>query len=178
MDVRSPPLTTSAPHPDSTTDSIDASEDLAPLNLSTKNSGERLSSTSEAEQSDSADVPLNLSLRPLPHCSPGTGPEDGRRSHELSEDPCDQRQTAALALCQLATARSLKSLHPVSSEAEAPEAQEEEEAAAGKAAKSKTKANTAAVKRASDSRAEKNGNKLSKRARSSGRPLRRRPRCS
>lgn len=174
---------------------MDASEDLAPLNLSTRNSdketflsGKRPSS-SEAEQSDGEDLPLNLSLRPPPpppaqcspehHSSSRTGPEDCRRGQELCEEPCDQRQTAALALCQLATASSLRSPHNVSPEDEPPKAgEEEEEEDGGKAAKSKTKANMGGVKRASGSRADGTSNKLSKKAKSSGRPLRRRPRCS
>lgn len=193
-DVRCPSLTTSAPHPDTATakDSVDASDDLAPLNLSTRNSDKetflcdkRLSS-SEAEQSEGEDLPLNLSLRPSPQRSPEhhssrTEPEDCRRSHELCEESCDQRQTAALALCQLATASSLKSPHNVSPEGEPPKAEEEEEdeeTEGGRAAKSKTKANVAGVKRAKCSRADNNSNKLSKRAKTSGRPLRRRPRCS
>lgn len=168
---------------------MDATDDLAPLNLSTRNSdketfpsGKRLSS-SEAEQSDGEDLPLNLSLRPSPQCSPEhhggrTRPEDCRWSHELCEEPCDQRQTAALALCQLATASSLKSPRGVSPEGEPPKAEEEEKEDGGKAAKSKTKANTAGVKRVRGSRADNSSNKLSKRAKTSGRPLRRRPRCS
>lgn len=168
---------------------MDTSDDLAPLNLSTKNSDKetfpsdkRLSSL-EAEQPDGEDLPLNLSLRPPPQCSPEhhssrTRPGDCRRSHGLCEEPCDQRQTAALALCQLATASSLKSPHDVSPKGEPPKAEDEEEEDRGRPAKSKTKANTAGVKRTSGSRTDNNSNKLSKRAKTSGRPLRRRPRCS
>lgn len=172
---------------------MDTSDDLAPLNLSTRNSdketfpSDKRLSSSEAEQPDAEDLPLNLSLRPPPQCSPEhhssrTRPGDCRRSHELCEEPCDQRQTAALALCQLATASSLMSPHFVSPKGEPPKAADEEEVEEeedrGKAAKSKTKANMASVKRASASRTDNNSNKLSKRAKTSGRPLRRRPRCS
>lgn len=192
-DVRCPSLLTSAPRAGSETerDCTDASDDLAPLNLSTRNSDkEAFLRDKRLSSSEAEDLPLNLSLRPPPqrsaeHHSSRTRPADCRRSHELCEEPCDQRQTAALALCQLATASSLKSPHHVSPEGEPPKAaaeeaeeEEEEDENGGKAAKSKTKANVAGGKRASASRADSNPNKLSKRAKSSGRPLRRRPRCS
>lgn len=166
---------------------MDDGDDLAPLNLSTRNSdkekflSDKRLSSSEAEQSEGEELPLNLSLR-APECSPEwhgsrTGPEDPGRSNKLCEEPCDQRQTAALALCQLATASSLKSPGNVSPQGEPPEKETKEEEEE-EAAKSTTKAKVAGVKRASGARAENNCHKPSKRAKTSGRPLRRRPRCS
>lgn len=171
---------------------MDTRDDLAPLNLSTRTSdkekfsSDRRLSSSDAEQYDGEELPLNLSLR-APQCSPEqhtsrTGPEDPGRSHELCEEPCDQRQTAALALCQLATASSLKSTANVSPQGGPPEEEkeedEEEQEDGGKAAKSAATTKAAGLKRPSSVQAENNCHKPSKRAKTSGRPLRRRPRCS
>lgn len=167
-------------------DGGDTRDDLAPLNLSTRNSekkkfpSNKRPSSSEVQESNGDELPLNLSLR-APQCSPEhhnsrTGLEDLGRSHNLCEEQCDQRQTAALALCQLATASSLTSPRDFSPQGESPE--EEEEKDRGKVAKSTTKTKAAGVKRANSGRTENNCHKSSKRAKTTGRPLRRRPRCS
>uniref|UniRef100_A0A3Q2UET7 Zinc finger protein 750 n=1 Tax=Fundulus heteroclitus TaxID=8078 RepID=A0A3Q2UET7_FUNHE len=99
------------PHsPSQDKDRQEESESVAPLNLSKRNQDHeekpdhRLMGLEEDEVNGAE--PLNLSLRAQ---SPS---EDlpQRADADLDEEPCDQRQTAALALCQLATASSAASL--------------------------------------------------------------------
>ncbi|KAM4535581.1 zinc finger protein 750 [Fundulus diaphanus] len=100
------------PHsPSQDKDRQEESESVAPLNLSKRNQDHqekpdhRLMGL-DADEVNGAELPLNLSLRAQ---SPS---EDlpQRADACLDEEPCDQRQTAALALCQLATASSAASL--------------------------------------------------------------------
>ncbi|XP_058509226.1 zinc finger protein 750 [Solea solea] len=87
-------------------DDKDSRVDLAPLNLSTrKQDKENSPSDHRLRYSDTLKgemLPLNLSLRP----SYSSADDQLRPDNELEEEPCDQRQTAALALCQLAIAGS------------------------------------------------------------------------
>ncbi|KAM8824745.1 zinc finger protein 750 [Synchiropus picturatus] len=74
----------------------DNEDEMAPLNLSTRTHESQLNhpvSTSPKGE----EMPLNLSLR---SCSPQ------RLCAQLDEESCDQRQAAALALCQLAATTS------------------------------------------------------------------------
>ena len=94
-------------------DDEDDTEDLAPLNLSTrKNDDDKCPSEQrlrffDKEKLKGDELPLNLSLR-----ASQSSPKDlqQRPDTELDEEPCDQRQTAALALCQLATSSSTSPL--------------------------------------------------------------------
>ncbi|XP_070704444.1 zinc finger protein 750 [Pempheris klunzingeri] len=178
------PETTSEP------DAEDNREDMTPLNLSTRNQGKDKSPSdhrprcSEAEELKGEELPLNLSLRasyssPV-HNSALSTSEDLQqgRDNELDEEPCDQRQTAALALCQLAIASSAASSCDFST-ADRPSEDYTQARSPGspKKAKPTTKAKATGTKRANSGRAETSCNKPDKRAKVPGRPLRRRPRC-
>ncbi|KAM3864369.1 zinc finger protein 750 [Diretmus argenteus] len=92
-------------------------DDLAPLNLSTRDQDKEISpsdhtSRASCRDTEKEELPLNLSLR-APHSSPDhcstLGTLEGlqqRPDTQLEEESCDQRQTAALALCQLASISS------------------------------------------------------------------------
>ncbi|XP_018560186.1 zinc finger protein 750 [Lates calcarifer] len=160
--------------PDTTSeqDDEDSSEDLAPLNLSTRKpdnkkspSGHRLR-CSDTEKLKGDELPLNLSLR-----ASQTSPLD------LDEEPCDQRQTAALALCQLAIASSAASSCDFSTAGE-PSKDPTDARSPGSPEKTKhtTKAKATGMKRVNSGQAENNCHKPNKRVKSSGRVLRRRPR--
>lgn len=184
-------MSDSAPHPGTITEknTVDTREDLAPLNLSTRNSDKdkcpsdhRLSSL-EAEKSKREELPLNLSLRAshsssIAQSMTTNASDDPQQSHdpELYEEPCDQRQTAALALCQLASASSAASSCDFSPQEEPRE--DGIKASALKKTKHATKAKATSMKRANSVRAENKCHKPNKRAKIMGRPLRRRPRCS
>ncbi|XP_029293699.1 zinc finger protein 750 [Cottoperca gobio] len=167
----------------------DNREDLAPLNLSTRNkdkdkspSDHRLS-CSDREKLKGEELPLNLSLRasyssPV-HCSAQStsGDLQQRTDTELDEEPCDQRQTAALALCQLAIASSAASSCDFSTADKPSEDSESASSGSPKKTKHTTKATTTGMKRGYSGQAENKCHKPTKRAKASGRPLRRRPRC-
>lgn len=157
-------------------------ENLTPLNLSMRNQ-ERESSSSDNRYSDTEnlkviELPLNLSLR-ASHSSPAhsstlSPSQDPLQDSEQEEEPFDQRQTAALALCQLAIASSAASSCDFSaadglSGAKRPDSP--------KKTKHATKTKAAGMKRAGRGQAESNCHKPSKRAKAAGRALRRRPRC-
>lgn len=185
-------MSVSEPCPQSTSeqDDEDNREDLAPLNLSTRNPDKENSSSdhrvrcSDTEELKREELPLNLSLRAsnsIPvHSSALSNSEDiqQRPNTELDEEPCDQRQTAALALCQLAIASSAASScdfriadGPLEdySDTKSPDSP--------KKTKDTTKAKTTGMKRANSRQAGNNCHKPNKRAKASGRALRRRPRC-
>lgn len=181
-------MSNSALHPGTITEknTVDTREDLAPLNLSTRNSGKdkcpsdhRLSSL-EAEKSKREELPLNLSLRAshsssVAESTTTNASDDPQQSHdpELYEESCDQRQTAALALCQLAGASSAASSCDFSPQEEPPE--DGIKATPPKKTKHATKAKATSTKRANS---EKKCHKPNKRSKTTGRPLRRRPRWS
>ncbi|KAM9779938.1 zinc finger protein 750 [Neosynchiropus ocellatus] len=74
----------------------DNEDEMAPLNLSTR-THESQTNRPVSAQSKREEMPLNLSLR-------SSSPE--RLDDQLDEESCDQRQAAALALCQLAATSS------------------------------------------------------------------------
>lgn len=157
----------------------------APLNLSTRNQDKekippdhRLH-CSEDEELKGEELPLNLSLHPSHGASvPSSAlkaPENclQRPDTEQDEEPCDQRQTAALALCQLATAGSVISL-PDSHTAEQIS---ENSIDTGSHTSEKPDHTMLAIgmKRANSGQAKSHRPK--KRAKVPGRAVRRRPRC-
>ncbi|XP_029137349.2 zinc finger protein 750 [Labrus bergylta] len=183
-----PPMSVSEPFPQTTSEkNTEASrEDLTPLNLSMRNQERENSSSdsrlrcSDIEELKSADTPLNLSLRAScnsPACGSALGtsedPELGSDA-EQEEEPFDQRQTAALALCQLAIASSAASSCDFSTADELSEAKRPD---SPKKTKHITKTKATGMKRASSGQAESNCHKQKKRAKAAGRALRRRPRC-
>lgn len=184
-------MSDSDPHPETSSErhKVDSTDDMAPLNLSTRNqdkekiqSVDRLS-CSDTVKSTEHQSPLNLSLRTSqtsPVCSSPTSTlEDLQQSsiEKLDEEPCDQRQTAALALCQLAIASSAVSSRDFSTidepwtdstEAKSPVYQEK--------SKQTTRAKATAMKRPHSGKAETECHKP-KRVKAPGRVLRRRSRC-
>ncbi|XP_035511130.1 zinc finger protein 750 [Morone saxatilis] len=171
-------------------DGEDNREDLAPLNLSTrsqdkeKNPSDYRLNCSDTEKLKREELPLNLSLRasyssPV-HSSAQSTSEDLEQSPgaEQDEEPCDQRQTAALALCQLAIASSAASSCDFSS-ADMPSEDYTDARSPGSSKKAKhtTEAKATGRKRANSSQAKNNCHKPHKKAKAPGRALRRRPRC-
>ncbi|XP_061702836.1 zinc finger protein 750 [Syngnathoides biaculeatus] len=132
----------------------------APLNLSTRNCD-----ASNTEGPGGAEMPLNLSLR-SPHA--GTS-EDADLTDEEARD---QRQTAALALCQLAVAGSAAYVRDFEQARRT-----EEDSSSTKNSKHDGGPKTSGVKRADRGLAKSNVYKARKRAKAAARPARRRPRC-
>lgn len=186
------PVSEPCPETTSEQDTEDNSEDLAPLNLSTRNPDKEKSpsdhrlSCSDAEKLKQEESPLNLSLRASyssPVClSPALSSSEDlqqRRDAELDEEPCDQRQTAALALCQLAIASSVASSCDFSTtDGPSEDCIEARISGSPKNTKHTTKAKATSMKRANSGQAENNCQRESKRVKAPGRALRRRPRCS
>uniref|UniRef100_A0A3Q3N3N7 Zinc finger protein 750 n=1 Tax=Mastacembelus armatus TaxID=205130 RepID=A0A3Q3N3N7_9TELE len=165
-------------------DDEDSREDLTPLNLSTRNPNkEKCPSDCRLTCSDTEkldEVPLNLSIRathnsPV-HSSANTSEDlQQKPGIYMCEESCDQRQTAALALCQLAIASSAASSRDFST-ADRPPKDSPDSRSLGSQEKTKhTKAT--GTKRANSRQAENNCHKPNKRAKAPGRALRRRPRC-
>ncbi|XP_039978263.1 zinc finger protein 750 [Xiphias gladius] len=154
------------------------SEHLAPLNLSTRKQDKEKSPSEhrlrclDTEKLIGDELPLNLSLRAS--CS---SPKDlqERPDAKSDEEPCDQRQTAALALCQLATASSAASSCDFST-AHGPSKDSTDARSPGSPEKTKhtTKAKAMGMKRANSGQAESNCHKPHKRVKAPGRVLRRR----
>ncbi|XP_068606472.1 LOW QUALITY PROTEIN: zinc finger protein 750-like [Brachionichthys hirsutus] len=178
------------PRPENTSelDGKDRREDLVPLNLSTrptdkeKTPSDRRQNYAYTEKLKREELPLNLSTR-APYSSPvdsapsTSGDLQQRPDPELDEEPWDQRQTAALALCQLAIARSAPT-SCVFAAADAPSGGCTETSGSGSPKKTKhaIKGKAASTKRANGGRHENNCHKPKKRAKASRRALRRRPR--
>lgn len=148
-----------------------------PLNLSIRGQEKDSSpsdhrpSCSDVEESKTVDQPLNLSLQ-ASHDSPAHRPapstSEDLQQGEREDEPCDQRQTAALALCQLASASSAISLCDSSKTAKKPNPPKKN--------KKTTKSKATGVKRANSS-TESNCHKPKKRVKAAERAVRRRPRC-
>lgn len=165
----------------------DNKEDMAPLNLSTKTQDRENESQSPHRPGDETanlsrdEVPLNLSLR-ASHVSPSTWgtSENSQQRPDVEmeeEEVCDQRQTAALALCQLATASSAASLCDISMADKALVELSETNPEFSEKAKRTTKTKPKTVKRKNKGKSENNCNKPNKKTKTTGRALRRRPRC-
>ncbi|XP_076000517.1 zinc finger protein 750 [Genypterus blacodes] len=174
----------------------ESAEDLAPLNLSTrdkdKNPSEHHVRCLDTKRWKEVELPLNLSLR-ASHRNPAhfsilsTSDDPPQRPNsQLDEEPCDQRQTAALALCQLASASSscdistAKSPSEDPAEAPSPDSSSPPNLAHSEKTERSTNAKTKGLKkRANSGQAANNCQKPNKRAKAKepGRALRRRPRC-
>lgn len=181
-------MSVSEPCPQSTPkeDDEDNKEDLAPLNLSTRHPDKEISSVrcSDTEELKREELPLNLSLRASnssPVRSFALSDSDDlqqKPNTEPDEEPCDQRQTAALALCQLAIASSAASSCDFSiADGPLEDYTNAKSPGSPKKIKHTTKAKTVGMKRANSGQAGNNCHKPNKRAKASGRALRRRPRC-
>ncbi|XP_037544963.1 zinc finger protein 750 isoform X2 [Nematolebias whitei] len=165
----------------------DDTDNMAPLNLSTRNQehderAEHSLTGSDREKINGNELPLNLSLRTsqsgFVHSYAATAPEDlpQRPDKGLDEEPCDQRQTAALALCQLATASSEVSISFNAVNQSTQESLKTSGISSLKTVKPTTRAK-AATKRTNNGQTESKCYKPVKKAKTSGRALRRRPRC-
>lgn len=170
-------------------------DNLAPLNLSTrdkeKSPSEHHMRCSDTKRWKEVELPLNLSLRAShrnpPHFSHLSTSEDlsQRPSTQLDEEPCDQRQTAALALCQLASASSSCDISTANSpsedstEAQSPDSSSPPPLARSEKTEHSTNGKARGLKRANSGQAANNCQKPNKRAKAKepGRALRRRPRC-
>ncbi|XP_040918867.1 zinc finger protein 750 [Toxotes jaculatrix] len=170
-------MSVSEPCPESTSeqDDEDSRDNLAPLNLSTRRQDKEKSPSdhrlrcSNTENFKGDELPLNLCLR-ASHSSP-------RPDAELDEEPCDQRQTAALALCQLASASSAASSCDFST-AGGPLKEATDARSPGSPEKTKhtTKAKAGGMKRANRGQTENKCHTPNKKAKAPARVLRRRPR--
>lgn len=178
----------SEPCPEATSeqDDEDSIEDLAPLNLSTRNQDKEKSPCdhrlrcSDTKILKGQELPLNLSLRASHFSSALSTLENLQQTPgtELDEEPCDQRQTAALALCQLAIASSAASLcHFSTADGLSEDSTNATSPGSPEKTKHTTKAKAKGIKRANSGLAEKNCHKPNKRAKVPGRAARRRPRC-
>ncbi|XP_038158485.1 zinc finger protein 750 [Cyprinodon tularosa] len=169
-------------------DEQEQSDSLAPLNLSKRyqehKSEHRLMGLDGGNES-STEVPLNLSLRPS-RSSPAnsSAPSSSqdlpqRVDEDLEEEPCDQRQTAALALCQLATASSAASAGDFPFKVQPSENSTDFETPDPQSNTKQTKqAKAAGMKRRNSSiQSESKCQKLTKKVKPTGRQLRRRTRC-
>uniref|UniRef100_A0A8C5E838 Zinc finger protein 750 n=1 Tax=Gouania willdenowi TaxID=441366 RepID=A0A8C5E838_GOUWI len=169
-------------------DHKDNTDDLTPLNLSTKHQNQkRIQSDHRLTCTDSRtikmpELPLNLCLRSSPgspvHISSLNNPENPQlqTNNALEEEPCDQRQTAALALCQLASASSAAmpcdfTVQPSTDLIETPSP------ASAENVTKPTRVKTAGVKRARSVHGESKNHKPNKRVKAHRRALRRKPRC-
>ncbi|KAM8845158.1 zinc finger protein 750 [Spinachia spinachia] len=163
----------------------DSGEDLTPLNLSTRTEGKERSHRprcSSPEDLDRKELPLNLSLRASDSslansCHPSASEDLQPRSDtELEEEPCDQRQSAALALCQLAIASSAPALCDFSTAHRSSVDSTDSLQSSPEKTKCTSIAKITGVKRAGSDQADNKCHKANKRAKAPGRALRRRPR--
>ncbi|KAM9392034.1 zinc finger protein 750 [Pholidichthys leucotaenia] len=171
-------------------DDVGGTYEEAPLNLSTRNQDEEKSLSEhrlrclDREKSKVNESPLNLSIRAsdasAEHTSALSPLRDlqQRPEEEMDDEPFDQRQTAALALCQLAIASSAAPSCDLST-VDQPWKDFTNTASPGSPDNTKQMSKTKAtgVKRANSGKVESKCNKPNKRAKTTGRALRRRLRC-
>ncbi|KAM4717648.1 zinc finger protein 750 isoform 1-T3 [Anableps anableps] len=170
-------------------DHQEESDNVAPLNLSKRNQNHEEKSEQslmglDAERVNGTELPLNLSLR-ASHSSPTyssvPSPSEDlpqRADEDLDEEPCDQRQTAALALCQLATASSAASsgnFHIKVQQSE--DSMDSATPDSSKNTKLTKRAKETGLKRRSNGQSESKSQKLNKKTKTTGPTLRRRTRC-
>ncbi|XP_027897146.1 zinc finger protein 750 [Xiphophorus couchianus] len=164
------------------------SDNVAPLNLSKRNQNheeksEQRTMGCDPDNVNGTELPLNLSLR-ASHSSPtySSAPSPSEDlpptvDEDLDEEPCDQRQTAALALCQLATASSVASSGDFHSKVQTSEDSMDSTTPDSPInTKSTKRAKESGLKRRSNSQNESKFQKLSKKTKATGPTLRRRTR--
>ncbi|XP_061567170.1 zinc finger protein 750 [Cololabis saira] len=168
-------------------DDEDDTDDVAPLNLSTKNQGQEkqtqhLPSAADAVKLKDNELPLNLSLRPSQVNSAqsstlNTSDLSQKVDRDQDEETCDQRQTAALALCQLATASSaVSSCNFTTASKPSEEYVDSTSPVTLKTTKPTTRTKATGLKRQKSGQVEGKCLKRNKRAKATGRSVRR-PRC-
>ncbi|XP_008414348.1 zinc finger protein 750 [Poecilia reticulata] len=164
------------------------SDNVVPLNLSKRDQNHEEKSEQRTMGCDSDNVngtelPLNLSLR-ASHSSPSysSAPSPSEDlpptvDQDLDEEPCDQRQSAALALCQLATASSVASSGDFHIKVQSCEDSIDSTTPdSPKNTKSTKRAKESGLKRRNNSQSESKSHKLSKKTKETGPTLRRRTR--
>ncbi|XP_061740664.1 zinc finger protein 750 [Nerophis ophidion] len=150
----------SCPETTSEHEEEDNRDDPAPLNLSTRTQDKDIFSADHRDQPKRAELPLNLTL-----CSSQANSSDDPHL-SADEETFDQRQNAALALCQLYVASTAASLCDI----EPPERLKEDDEDP-RNTKRTTRATLTGAKRA---RQAKTNNKTNKRAKVTKRNVRRR----
>lgn len=166
------PISDTYPDPEVEEARGDGREDLVPLNLSKRNQSGNTSDSSDGEALKKEELPLDLCLRPLgPSSVPNPLEELQDRPDVEQDDPFDQRQTAALALCQLSIASTAASSCSFTAAHQPSEDCGKERISSSK---SKHKTKTTSLKRANSDHSK---NQSNKRAKTPEWRLRRRPRC-
>lgn len=156
--------------------SCNSREDLVPLNLSKRNQSVSKPDCSNGEDLKREELPLNLCLRPSSLISAlNTAEELQERPDVELDDPFDQRQTAALALCQLSIASSVAPLRGADQLTE--DCTDLEARTSGSKTKDTTKAKKTSLKRVNSDHTKNQGSKANKIAKTPEWRLRRRPRC-
>ncbi|KAM6904443.1 zinc finger protein 750 [Xenentodon cancila] len=185
---RHSPVSVPEPCPMSEQDDEDDSDNVAPLNLSTKNQSQEKQSersliAADAVKLNENELPLNLSLRPSQVNSPQSSalnPSEDlslKSDQDQDEETCDQRQTAALALCQLATASSAASSRDFTTASRpSVDSMDSTSPISPKTTKPTTRTKATGLKRPKSGQAESKCHKRNKRAKATGRSLRR-PLC-
>lgn len=160
----------------------DSREEAAPLNLSTRSQDGETESPlrmghDRVESSSREELPLNLSIRPA-HVSPSTWSASEKMPDvEMDDEICDQRQTAALALCQLASASSATSVYEVRvGDTAMQEASEKKKNLQG-STNNKTVTKVKTLKQKIRGKLDNDHHKQPKRAKTTARALKRRTRC-
>lgn len=175
-------------HTNNKHDSADSNrrDDIAPLNLSTRNQDRETESPMKmchdnTEYSSKEELPLNLSIRPahvnLSTWSSSESPKQMPDVEADEEEICDQRQTAALALCQLASASAATSVCKVSVDDTTMEEASVRTTNPQESTKTKTSAKVKTLKRKNNGKLENVSNKQTKKAKTTVRTLKKRPRC-
>ncbi|XP_041861419.1 zinc finger protein 750 [Melanotaenia boesemani] len=188
---RHPFVPSSKPCPETLSEQEDKddTDNPAPLNLSTRNQNQdgkaenRLGGSDTLELKEN-ELPLNLSLRAShsnsvrSSATSTSGDRPQTSDGEQDEEPFDQRQTAALALCQLATASSAASSSVFNTVSQpSTDSTDTTSPTSQNNTKLQTRVKAAGTKRPNSGQAESKCYKMNKKAKESGRALRRRPRC-
>lgn len=154
--------------------SWDSREDLVPLNLSKQNQSDSKPDCSDGEE---LTLPLNLCLRPSSLSSAlKTAEELQERPDVTLDDPFDQRQVAALALCQLSIASAVASSRGAD-QLTADSTDVDSRTSASKTKDTTQAKTTTSLKRANSDQTKNQQTKSNKRAKTPEWRLRRRPRC-
>lgn len=159
-------------------------DEAAPLNLSTKSLNRDTESPhrmghGRVENSSREELPLNLSIRPS-HVNPSSTSKMLQQAPDVkmdNEEICDQRQTAALALCQLASASSVTSVCEISVDDRAMEESSGRNKYIQASTNIKTTTKIKTLKRKNKGKLQNDKQKPTKKAKTTARALKKRLRC-
>uniref|UniRef100_A0A8C6TW28 Zinc finger protein 750 n=1 Tax=Neogobius melanostomus TaxID=47308 RepID=A0A8C6TW28_9GOBI len=164
----------------------DSRDEAAPLNLSTRGQDSETESPrrmghDRVENSSREELPLNLSIRPCDVTpsiwSASENPQQTPDVEMDDEEICDQRQTAALALCQLASAGSATSFCQVRIGGTTTEESSGRKKNLQASTNNKTTSKVKTMKRKNKGKLENDSHKQTKRAKTTARAVKRRSRC-